>query len=850
MSDETLEKGIAAHRAGRFKEAEGLYTAILNTNPNHPDANHNMGVLAVNVGNPQFAVPYFEKALNQNKSALQYWLSLANAYLKLGRYSSSVKLTRRPDFIELPKQQSMKIEQLISGFVGDLDSYYNDTAHKVAPPARDNKASAELRRAILRAQEGELQEAEELLKEDLKVVPENKLALEGLDFVLAKKQNHHKAFASPTITQLKKVFDLLEDQKFIDVVNEAQSLLLDFPFSEVTHNMYAVGNFRLNNVNIALRHYGISIFIAPKYADARYNLGLLQHSQNRYKPAIAQYEKTVEIDQKHAKAYNNIGSIYKQQADYKRALESYRLALRIEPNWDISNQNFASALQKVNFVRADPEIAGLICQLLKKPGMLRPKDISDQVLQLLWFEPAVIALADETASSERDSEYFNLLQDVAKIDLLVEFMAVCPIGNVPLECIIKNARSYLLQSEHARSSQKFLKFQAALALHCFTNEYILNITPSEKNILQKLTAKIEKLVSSGAHPESSDILCVASYSSLNNFKWATELVHKPDIKDVVLRQIVEPNQELELSKKITTDLAINDQTSLHVREQYEENPYPRWTNLRLAVSPVDIAGLVRATRLKLSDQKILQVREPTVLVAGCGTGQHPLGTSSRLAGSSVTAIDLSLSSLAYAKRKTIEFGIKNIEYMQHDILNVGSLKKDFHIIETSGVLHHMKDPFMGWLALANCLLPGGLMRIGLYSELARQHIAAVREEISISKIGSSPVEMKRFRDHIIKSDNPNHKKLLHSPDFYSLSTFRDLVFHVQEHRFTIRQLKNYIQKTGFTFCGFENNAMNDHFKTQFNEKYSEFDLDNWELYERNNPDAFGGMYQFWCQKNN
>ena len=130
------------------------------------------------------------------------------------------------------------------------------------------------------------------------------------------------------------------------------------------------------------------------------------------------------------------------------------------------------------------------------------------------------------------------------------------------------------------------------------------------------------------------------------------------------------------------------------------------------------------------------------MVAGCGTGQHSIGTSARFKSSKVLAIDLSLSSLAYAKRKTKELGVENIEYMQADILDLGKLNRQFDIIESAGVLHHMNDPMAGWRVLTDCLRPGGLMKIGLYSELARQHIVEIRQEISSSGIGSSNEEMK------------------------------------------------------------------------------------------------------------
>jgi thioredoxin-like negative regulator of GroEL len=83
--DQALQKGIEAHKAGNVQEADGYYTAILKANPKHPDANHNMGVLAVGVGKVTEALPFFKAALEANASIAQYWLSYIDALIKLER---------------------------------------------------------------------------------------------------------------------------------------------------------------------------------------------------------------------------------------------------------------------------------------------------------------------------------------------------------------------------------------------------------------------------------------------------------------------------------------------------------------------------------------------------------------------------------------------------------------------------------------------------------------------------------------------------------------------------------------------------------------------------------------------
>ena len=79
--------------------------------------------------------------------------------------------------------------------------------------------------------------------------------------------------------------------------------------------------------------------------------------------------------------------------------------------------------------------------------------------------------------------------------------------------------------------------------------------------------------------------------------------------------------------------------------------------------------VVDEIKLKLHDYKITEVEKPTILIAGCGTGRHSIETATRFKSSKDLAIDLSLASLAYAQRKTEEFRIENIKYMQADILD-------------------------------------------------------------------------------------------------------------------------------------------------------------------------------------
>ena len=155
---------------------------------------------------------------------------------------------------------------------------------------------------------------------------------------------------------------------------------------------------------------------------------------------------------------------------------------------------------------------------------------------------------------------------------------------------------------------------------------------------------------------------------------------------------------------------------------------------------------------------------------------------------------------------------------------------------------------MGWKILTALLKPGGLMRIGLYSKLARRHITRIREEIKTLGTGTSAEEIRRFRQSLISSKKEDHQRLFKSSDFFSLSPLRDLLFHAQEHLFSVPKIRDCLDQLGLKFCGFEDKYIISHFKEFHGEDANTLDLELWHQFEESNPDSFTAMYQFWCQK--
>jgi len=312
----------------------------------------------------------------------------------------------------------------------------------------------------------------------------------------------------------------------------------------------------------------------------------------------------------------------------------------------------------------------------------------------------------------------------------------------------------------------------------------------------------------------------------------------------------QPRQEQEDRTAIPVLTAIEDKVSHAVRAQYEEMPYPRWAQSGFVGKIMPLEQYLAAQFRSPLPRPFGRTGRVDILVAGCGTGEHPIETARRYANAQVLAIDLSLASLAYARRMTRMLGLRNIEYAQADILNLGTVGRRFDVIESVGVLHHLADPAAGLRALVSLLRPNGLMLLGLYSKLARREINAARAFIAQRGYGATAADVRRCRQDLLAlDDSAPLKSVTHSWDFYTTSMCRDLLFHVQELQFTIPDIKTLLAQHGLTFIGlYVEPAIQQMYCARFPNDATMTDLDNWSTLEADNPLVFATMYRFWVQK--
>ena len=591
------------------------------------------------------------------------------------------------------------------------------------------------------------------------------------------------------------------------------------------------------------------IELNPDYYLANYSLGTTLQELGRLGEAEKCYRQVIEMKPDDFKAYNNLGNLLTRVGRLDEAYIAFMRVVDLNREFTAVYRNLGTLMKKIRFKASDPGLYPILIDLLEIENSIRPQDVAGAIITLLKHDPIIKDLLEKTNGfSSLKKATFNI-ESLHKLEILHQLMRICPLPDLELEKLFVNMRRFILVNlDNILASPKLIYFLSSLSLQCFTNEYIFCESMEETRLVAELEEIISGTILESAQPEALKILCLSTYRPLHQYKWCKELKALDKLQEIKKRLVEEPLAEKIIIDEIAILGETTDNVSKKVRAQYEKNPYPRWIKLSPFTKKRSIAEFCETAKLQLYTENIKGVTAPDILVAGCGTGQHSLETASRFSGCHITAVDLSLASLAYAKRKTVETGFTNIEYLQADILNLNCLEKEFDMIESSGVLHHMLDPIAGWKVLTSLLKPGGLMRIGLYSESARTHIADIQKEIKSLGVGASDTEMREFRRSIINSSSSSHQQLTKWGDFFSLSMLRDLIFHEQEHCFTLPQIASCLDELGLAFSGFVDRSIISKFLEFHGKETNIYDLTKWHQYEEKDPLVFIGMYQFWCQK--
>jgi len=310
--EQALQQGVVAHQEGKLEEAERLYRIILQSQPAHPDANHNLGVLAVSVNKAEAALPLFKTALEANLKIEQFWLSYIDALIKEKQFENA-KLV-----IEQAKIQGVAGEKLnvLEAQLASINK--QETVGSLSP------SQQQLSSLLEHFQNGRLDDAEKLATSISQDFPKHQFAWKVLGAVLG------------------------ATGKKAEAVDANQTAVALSPQDAEAH--YNLGNTlqELGRLEEAEASYNQAIALKPDYAEAHSNLGATLKELGRLNEAQASYTQAIALKPDFAEAHSNLGATLKELGRLHEAEASCRQAIALKPDFAEAHSNLGATLKELS----------------------------------------------------------------------------------------------------------------------------------------------------------------------------------------------------------------------------------------------------------------------------------------------------------------------------------------------------------------------------------------------------------------------------------------------------------------------------------------------------------------------
>ena len=344
--DQALQKAIAAHKAGRIQEADRIYTAIMHAQPNHPDANHNMGVLAVSVGKVEQALPFFKTALEANPATAQFWLSYIDALIKLDQ------LAEAKTVLDQAKSKGFKdnvfddLEKRISGISDNLSEKNTPSKEKYADILNKLKLDQAVKLARKRVKEGAFDDAKIIYQNILEKFPKNKKVNNALRALTRSSNIKNLANDAPPKEQLQTILKLYNQSQHQKALKQVEIAIQKHPQSFMLFSIKGTILKGMGQLDLCVEAYSKAISIKPDYADGYYNLGNALQSQGNLDQAIFNYKRALKFKPNYIEAYNNMGVALEAKGEMEQAVKAYKKVISVNPNDADALNNLGVSLER------------------------------------------------------------------------------------------------------------------------------------------------------------------------------------------------------------------------------------------------------------------------------------------------------------------------------------------------------------------------------------------------------------------------------------------------------------------------------------------------------------------------
>ena len=377
--DQALQQGVAAHKEGKLEDAERLYRAILQAQANHPDANHNLGVLAVSVGKSLDALPLFKLALEANPKLERFWLSYIDALIKLERFDEAQRVLVEAEKSGVSPETLEVLHQQI----------------RTSPPEDKKNTKKGL-----------------TLSEKRKRLAERKKSKK-------RKAQGGSSGAAPSQDQINHVLGHYQAGRFGEAEALATLLIQLFPKHPFGAKALGVVLRQTGRLAESLAPMQLAVTLSPQDSEAHNNLGVTLKELGKLDEAEASYRKAIALKPDYAEAHSNLGNSLKELGKLDEAEASYRHAIAFKPDYAEAHSNLGNSLKELG--KLDASEASCRQAIAFKPDYAEAhSNLGNTLKELGKLDEAEAsyrkAIALKPDYAEAYSNLGNALKELGKLD--------------------------------------------------------------------------------------------------------------------------------------------------------------------------------------------------------------------------------------------------------------------------------------------------------------------------------------------------------------------------------------------------------------------------------------------------
>ena len=378
--EQALQQALAAHKEGKLLDAKRLYRAILQSQPQNPDANHNLGVLEVSANKADAALPLFKTALEANPKIEQFWLSYIDALIKEQKFENAKQVFEQAKtqgvnskrlqalqakIISLPQTEnghsSHPSQQQLNSLLGNYQNGRFVEAERLALSMTNEYPAHPFGWKVLSAilkHTGRITESLSACQKVVELSPEDAEAHSNFGAILqdlgrlekAEVSYRHAIGLKPEYAEAhSNLGNTLKELGRLDEAEVSYTRAIAFKpdFAEAHSNL---GNIlkELGRLDEAVASYTQSITFKPDFAEAHYNLGIMLEKLGRLDEAETSYRQAISLKPGYAEAHNNLGNTLKELGRFDEAETSYTQAIALKPDYALAYNNLGNTLQKLN----------------------------------------------------------------------------------------------------------------------------------------------------------------------------------------------------------------------------------------------------------------------------------------------------------------------------------------------------------------------------------------------------------------------------------------------------------------------------------------------------------------------